>query len=903
MNSAIEHQLGKLGGDHFDGLVAEVHFIDGQALTPSSFGEFDATNPEWWKPIEYTGTYGTNGFYLPFTNEATKHAITANGDAQHSTAQSKIGGSSIAFDGTGDTLTSPHHNDFNLGETFTIEAWVMLDSLTNSSVIVGKGTHTTAAGEWLMMWNGSNGLRFRFMQSNSYIIDVKEGSSAGYSTGVWYHCAVVKTTSTVKLYMDGSEVASGSYASTTVNSDSTKELILGYSPTFAPYLDGNLDEVRISNSTRYTSGFTPSTTAFTEDDNTLLLIHSDTTNGSTTFTDSSGVEGALGNDQSGNANHWTTNNLATTDQMLDSPTNNFCTMNPLASGVETEPDSTAVWSTKEGNLESKWSGIASAKTYATMAPTDGKWYWEFYIKTQAETARGYVGLGEFEDITYNSDGQSGESNYHIAVGNYSRVQAYGNEFDNVYPTPAQHDVYSIAIDWSGTSGKFWFRINGGSWQGGGNPVTGATPTKSYAKTIANASMMPYHASSSGSSSNVSEIVFNFGQDSSFAGNKTVQSNTDDNGYGDFYYSPPTDYLALCTQNLDNPADGLYADGENQGLAIGLWTGNSGSQTSVSDWPFQADFFWTKVRSNVDAHILRDIVRDGSTTMDASLRSNTTIAEYTSNGTLTANSTGFSVSGHDGGEFNKNNYTYVTWGWKMGGTGSSNTDGSITSTVSANVAAGQSIVSYTGTGSNATVGHGLSSAPELVIVKRRDNAQDWAVFAQAVGNTKSLFLNLTDAPHTGSGWWNDTNPTSSVFSVGTYNHVNYAEGYIAYCFHSVDGYSKVGSYTGNGSSDGTFVYTGFRPAYVMVKSTDNPAGLQTHDWFIWDAERENSNPVLDHLIANTSEQENEPSNYAGSIDFLSNGFKQRYSRVGVNGSGGTYIYIAFAEYPFKYSNAR
>ena len=217
----------------------------------------------------------------------------------------------------------------------------------------------------------------------------------------------------------------------------------------------------------------------------------------------------LGIDRSGNGNNWTVNNITYADQVVDSPTNNFCTMNPNATGSHTEPD-TNTYTTKNGNLESKWTGVASAKSYATMAPTDGKWYWEFFIMTQAETSRSYVGLCEFEDCDINDTGQSGDSNYHIAVGVNSRLQAYGNEFDNVYPAPAQYDVYSIAIDWSASPSKFWFRINGGAWQGGGNPATGATPTKSYAKTVANASMMPYHGSGSGSSSNVSEIIFNFG---------------------------------------------------------------------------------------------------------------------------------------------------------------------------------------------------------------------------------------------------------------------------------------------------------------------------------------------------------------------------------------------------------
>jgi len=284
-------------------------------------------------------------------------------------------------------------------------------------------------------------------------------------------------------------------------------------------------------------------------------------------------------------------------------------------------------------------------------------------------------------------------------------------------------------------------------------------------------------------------------------------------------------------------------------------------------------------------------------MDASLRSNTTIAEYTSNGTLTANSTGFSVSGHDGGEFNKNNYTYVTWGWKMGGTGSSNTDGSITSTVSANVAAGQSIVSYTGNGtSGATVGHGLSSAPELMIIKSRNTAgDDWAVYHEAMGNLGFMALNNTTAKTSSSVFWNSTSPTSTVLTLGNNTNVNRSsEPYIAYCFHSVEGYSKVGSYTGNGNANGIFLHTGFAPRYFMYKRTD-----AAHNWYIYDSERSTFNVLNEPLQANTSNTEGTDA----WLDFTSNGIKIRTADNSLNLSGGDYIFIAFAENPFKYSNAR
>jgi hypothetical protein len=587
-------------------------------------------------------------------------------------------------------------------------------------------------------------------------------------------------------------------------------------------------------------------------------------------------------DQSGNNNDFTSNNLTESAISVDSPTNNFCTMNPLASGVETEPHSTAAWSAKEGNLESRWSGVASAKSYATIAPTDGKWYWEFFIKTQAETARAYVGLCEFEDCDINDTGQSGDSNYHLAVGVNSRLQAYGNEFDGVYPAPSQYDIYSIAIDWSASPSKFWFRINGGAWQGGGNPATGATPTKSYAKTVANASMMPYHGSGSGSSSNVSEIIFNFGQDSSFAGNKTAQGNQDSGGIGDFYYTPPTGFKALCTKNLPD-VDVKPSEHFN----TVLWTGN-GSTNAISVG-FKPDFVWGKDRVGTDHHHLFDILRG----TNQRLISNATSAENTESNCLNSFDTnGFTLGSNTG--LNANGEAHVAWNWKANGSGSSNTDGTINTTAtSANVDSGFSIITYSGNGtSGATIGHGLSKAPEFFTVKRRSSGgDDWQTYYG--DNTDFLRLNSYVATSDNAAIWNDTSPSSSVITLGNHAEVNSSgETYVCYAWHSVDGYSSVGTYTGNANADGTFVYTGFRPMWVMVKRTTS-----NHDWDIYDSKRSTFNAMDDRLRANDNTAEAD----GGDIDFTSNGFKLRQTGNG-NGSGD-YIYLAFAETPFKYSNAR
>jgi len=318
---------------------------------------------------------------------------------------------------------------------------------------------------------------------------------------------------------------------------------------------------------------------------------------------------------------------------------------------------------------------------------------------------------------------------------------------------------------------------------------------------------------------------------------------------------------------------------------------------------QPDFVWIKDRTNANDHALFDAVR-GAT---IGLRSNLTNAEVTDAQSLTAfNSNGFSL-GTSGSTFttNFNGSAFVGWQWKANGAGSSNTAGSITSTVSASTTSGFSIVTYTGTGSAGTIGHGLGAAPQMIIVKNRNTSSyGWFVWHTAFGaasNTDYINLNLTDAKGSGGAvsMWNTTMPTSSVFSVGTYGGVNgNTNTYVAYCFAPVAGYSAFGSYTGNGSTDGPFVYLGFRPRWVMIKASST--GGAGYDWFIYDTARDTYNVCTKDLEANLSSAED---GYSADIDVTANGFKLRNGNGGTNGSSVTYIYMAVAENPFKYSLAR
>ena len=322
-----------------------------------------------------------------------------------------------------------------------------------------------------------------------------------------------------------------------------------------------------------------------------------------------------------------------------------------------------------------------------------------------------------------------------------------------------------------------------------------------------------------------------------------------------------------------------------------YTGN-GSTNTITGLRFQPDFVWIKGRSGATDHALYDAVR--GTTKD--LVSNSTAAETTQSTGLTSfNSDGFTLGALS--KVNTNAATYVAWCWKANGTTSSNTSGSITSTVSVNTTAGFSIVTYTGTGANATVGHGLGVAPAMVIVKRRSSTGNWNVRHVSITAANSLYLNLTNASQSDPTVWNSTVPTSTVFSIGTDTGVN-ASGatYVAYCWSEIAGFSKFGSYTGNGSTDGLFVYLGFRPKFILLKGTST-----ADDWYIHDSTRNTYNVVDLRLSPNLSSAEVQSS--VTVLDFLSNGFKLRTSNGGWNGSGNNYIYAAFAENPFKNSLAR
>jgi len=345
---------------------------------------------------------------------------------------------------------------------------------------------------------------------------------------------------------------------------------------------------------------------------------------------------------------------------------------------------------------------------------------------------------------------------------------------------------------------------------------------------------------------------------------------------------------MAYTTIDNPE--LY-------FQTKLYTGNS-TQTAITldgSENMQPDWVWIKTRSASNGHTLIDSIR-GVTKRLASHNNQAEVTDSTM--FVSFDSDGFTLGSDSNDYTNYNNQTHAAWNWKAGGSASSNSNGSITSSVSANTTAGFSIVSFTGNGSaGATIGHGLGAVPQVYILKNRSSSAGWTSYFEPLGNTKFLQLDTNGAAGTATEAFNNTSPTSSVFSIGTDTSTNNnTDNFIAYCLAEKKGYSKFGSYTGNGNADGPYIHLGFRPAWFLVKNT----GASEH-WRIYDNKRDTVNHMYHVLFPNESSAESTVNNASEEIDFLSNGVKIRSSAQQLNGSGHTLVFMAFAESPFVNSN--
>ena len=604
----------------------------------------------------------------------------------------------------------------------------------------------------------------------------------------------------------------------------------------------------------------------------------------------------IGADTSGNTNHYTSSGIVASDcDMPDSPENNFATaLGTLAEPLDYQSYYKGTYS--EGNLKVTGSSSGWSNGSSNFGMTSGKWYAECRINAKAGT--GYIRFGmrarparTYNEYFWNDDGTG-------------QVDGTTSPYSGRVGTYTAGDILMVALDLENNA--IYFGKNG-TWENSAtsSEISAGTTTNAF---VVSTTIVPTGDDNSGHAyffycqphSTGSNITWNFGQDSSFAGLETAQGNSDSgDGITDFYYTPPTGFLGNTTVNLPEPTISPNADTQaDDYFNTVLYTG-TGSSQAITGVGFQPDWVWTKGRSVAYSHYLFDSSRG----VQKRLMTNNTNAEDTLSNGLTAFGTdGFTHGGEAG--MGNNGDTFVAWNWKANGGTTTTNDASATgigsqdSVYQANTTSGFSIVTYTGTGSNDTFAHGLGVAPKWIIHKKRNGAQHWVHYHVGIGNTRSVLFN-TDAQNSASAVnFNNTSPTSTVFSLGTDAYANASgDTYIAYCFAEIEGFSRFGKYTGNSSTDGTFVYTGFRPAWIMFKRTD----ASGNGWGMKDTVRDSTNPNNGYLFAESSGAEGTATSL--DIDFLSNGYKFRGTSSDGNASGGTYIYMAFAENPFKYANAR
>ena len=754
-------------------------------------------------------------------------------------------------------------------KTWTWSAWVKRGKLGAAQVLFSAGTGTA---EFRLGFISSDAIEIYEYTSPSY--NWQKITTAVYrDPSAWYHIELTYDTTNgtaanrIKLYVNGAQVTSFSTDTNPTSSfsgyvNSAVAHGIGSFSTGANYLDGYLTEINFIDGQALTPSSFGETDAVTGVWKPKKYGGTYGTNGFyLNFSDNSGATATtIGKDNSGNGNNWTPNNISVTagvtyDSMLDVPTQwadggngrgNYCTLNPV-----TPPGGTSTTIT-DGNLATN---VASTTTFGkpigTIGMSTGKWYWETTITAVGSAANVGISDGSPPSGSFGLGGVAGEISYQSSGNKYTNNS--GTAYGASYTT---NDVIGVAYD--ADAGSITFYKNNAS-QGA---VTGFFGTK-------------FPAVGSGGGTNP-QYALNFGQ-------------------RPFAYTPPTGFVALNTQNLPTPT---ISNGASY-MAATTYTGTGSALTianTVGSASFQPDFVWVKGRSGATDHALYDAVRG----VQNQLESNTTTAETTETTGLTAfGSTGFTVGAL--AQMNTNTATYVGWQWNAGGSTVTNTSGSISAQVRANPTAGFSVVTYTGTGANATVGHGLGVALSMLIVKGRDaTADNWRVWHKNLTSAAyTLGLNQTIAQTdiAGAQPWNDTAPTSTVFSIGTDSSVNQnTKTFVAYCFAAVAGYSAFGSYTGNGSADGPFVYTNFRPRWLMIKRTNDVA-----DWVVVDSARSANNVAANQLAPNLSAAETTTAGLY--LDLLSNGFKLRGTGGGTNISGSTYIYAAFAENPFKLSLAR
>jgi hypothetical protein len=767
---------------------------------------------------------------------------------------------SLRFRTAGTTYMSRTPASAGNRRTWTLSAWVKVSTSASEQRILNAYYDSTC----LYLFN-------QFGYSGIYTTAVFRDPSAWYHV-VWVYDTTQATASNrLKIYVNNIQQTLQAYGGGAptypvlnfqgeINSVALHD-IGGYGS--APYVgtsifDGYMTEINFIDGQQLTPSSFGNTNSTTGVWQPAKYTGTYGTNGFyLNFTDialTSGSNTGLGKDNSGNGNYWNTNNISVTagttyDAMTDSPTltsatvANYATLNAVNQSSQTFSNA---------NLTTSFSAVGGNRS--TIGMSSGKWYWEVNPSTCPSFTM--IGIAS-STVAITGDVSAGNCITYMSQTGYWWRNNVGTAYGATYTTT---DTIGIALDVDNNSITFY---KNGVSQGAITSVTLNTDT--WFATIGNAAASATVAN------------FNFGQ-------------------RPFSYTPPTGFVALNTFNLPSstiPQGNKYMDAT-------LYTGNGSTQTITNTASFKPDLVWTKARSIAYSHVLYDSVRGTGTTK--ALFSDSTAAEgsNSSNVNLTSyNSNGWSVGSTSSTNIlNDSGTTFVGWQWQAGqGTTSSNTNGTITSTVSVNATAGFSVFTYTGNATaNATIGHGLGVAPKMFIIKTRSGTSEWLAYHVSTGKDGFMQLQSTSAFTSSSNYWGSTGPTSTTIQINGGGGVNNnGSTYVVYAWAEIAGFSKFGSYTGNGSADGPFVYTGFRPKYIMYKSSSS-----AYNWCVDDTSRSPYNISSALLNPNLSAAENTG---ALEMDILSNGFKIKSSDATFNASGGTYIYMAFAENPFKNALAK
>lgn len=760
-------------------------------------------------------------------------------------------------------------------KTWTFSCWLKRSKLPSGSTVL------SARSGSLLMYIRFLSDKFDFLRWN--------GASAAWQlqtnrlfrdTSSWYHLVVAFDTTQatasnrIKVYVNGG-AAETSFAVANYPNQNTDwhvnqsgyEQSIGYHSfdgyiTEVNFIDGQaLDGSHFGETDSDTGQWIPKEYEGTYGSNGYFLNFAD---------NSAATAAAIGKDSSGNSNNFTPANVSVTagignDSFIDTPTNNFCIWNAAASTGTID----------KGGTHRDGGGYTAR---GTTILKNNKYYFEVKIGASTGTAD-CIGVARISGPQYTRDNT--KCAQYFGNGEYKIEGANQQSGWSSYDTD---DVIGCAIDTTQSPAKIWFAKNN-TWQNSGNPSTGANGID----LTAGEDYVFSHDHGSGANTSKGDAMFG--------------------GNGYHVYTPPTDFVSACVANLPKPTIKKGTDHFNTVLYTG--TGNTNTNT-VTGVGFTPNLVWCKDRSSAFYHGLWDTVRGVSGNNSRFLVPSETFAEgagavtggnpYLMMNSLDADGFTLGATSPATASVNHLNDNFVSWNWLGNSSNVSNSDGDIDSIVNVNATAGFSIVTWTGDGTDGqTVGHGLGVKPEFIVIKKRENNSGGNTGYWNVQHTGLQVGPIaTSSTFTLSGYPNGTLYLNDTQAQSSYSYDNQVNGntdtFVAYCFAGVEGYSKLGSYTGNGDADGAFVYTGFKPAWVITKRTVGG----TSNWNIFDNKRPGFNLTNDRLFSNLNYAETESS--GTRIDLLSNGFKMRGDNVDANGSGSTYVYMAFAETSFKYANA-